>query len=218
MEAKEAIGKTFYEKHFFERFLMFFYDSKRFSVFYYSFWRFQPIFSFCAVSPYLSFSNKQFKTIEAFWEGFSQKNLFFVKRIIFWYFAIKIIPKHFLLILSFFVVFSVFHFFVYFSRFGHFIWNFIELKRFVMTQLMLTFSFEAANVNFQQFWTFFPNFKFLCCFTVFVVSEQVLNDLERFCTTLIKKSNFSERVCFNIWSQKPFPNYFKHSVAVFDVF
>ena len=56
-----------------------------------------------------------------------------------------------------------------------------------MTQLMLTFKFEAANVNFQQFWTFFNNFKFLCCLTVFVVSEQVLNDLGRFCTTLFKK-------------------------------
>ena len=37
--------------------------------------------------------------------------------------------------------------------------------------------------------------------TVFVVSEQVLNDLERFCTTLIKKEFFFERrVCFGIWS------------------
>ena len=46
-----------------------------------------------------------------------------------------------------------------------------------MTQLMLTFKFEAANVNFQQFWTFSTNFKILCCLTAFVVSEQVLNDL-----------------------------------------
>ena len=68
---------------------------------------------------------------------------------------------------------------------------------------MLTFKFEAANVNFQQFWTFLTNFKILCCLTVFVVSEQVLNDLGRFCTTLIKKRVFSERrICFEIWSQK----------------
>ena len=72
-----------------------------------------------------------------------------------------------------------------------------------MTQLMLTFKFEAASVNFQQFWTFSTNFKILCCLTVFVVSEQVLNDLGRFCTTLIKKRVSSERrVCFGTWSQK----------------
>ena len=65
-----------------------------------------------------------------------------------------------------------------------------DLKRFVMTRLMLTFKFEAANVNFQQFWTFLTNFKILCCLTVFVVSEQVSNDLGRFCTTLIKKEFF----------------------------
>ena len=65
-----------------------------------------------------------------------------------------------------------------------------DLKRFVMTQLMLTFKFEAANVNFQQFWTFLTIFKVFCCLTVFVVSEQVLNDLGRFCTTLIKKKFF----------------------------
>ena len=59
-----------------------------------------------------------------------------------------------------------------------------------MTRLMLTFKFEAANVNFQQFWTFLTNFKILGCLTVFVVSEQVLNDLGRFCTTLIKKEFF----------------------------
>ena len=59
-----------------------------------------------------------------------------------------------------------------------------------MTQLMLTFKFEAANVNFQQFWMFLTNFKILCCLTAFVVSEQVLNDLGRSCTTLIKKSYF----------------------------
>ena len=55
-----------------------------------------------------------------------------------------------------------------------------------MTQLMLTFKFEAADVNFQQFWTFLTIFKIFCCLTVFVVSEQVLNELGRFCTTLIK--------------------------------
>ena len=65
-----------------------------------------------------------------------------------------------------------------------------DLKRFVITRLMLTFKFEAANVNFQQFWTFLTNFKILCCLTVFVVSEQVSNDLGRFCTTLIKKEFF----------------------------
>ena len=65
-----------------------------------------------------------------------------------------------------------------------------DLKRLVMTRLMLTFKLEAANVNFQQFWTFLTIFKILCCLTVFVVSEQVLNDLGRFCTTLIKKEFF----------------------------
>ena len=70
-----------------------------------------------------------------------------------------------------------------------------------MTRVMLTFKLEAANVNFQQFWTFLTIFKILCCLTVLVVSEQVLNDLERFCTTLIKKEFFSERrICFGNWS------------------
>ena len=59
-----------------------------------------------------------------------------------------------------------------------------------MTRIMLTFKFESANVNFQQFWTFSTNFKILCCLNVIVISEQVLNDLGPFCTTLIKKEFF----------------------------
>ena len=55
-----------------------------------------------------------------------------------------------------------------------------------MTRLMLTFKFEAANVL-STVLDVFTIFKVLCCLTVFVVSEQVLNDLGRFCTTLIKK-------------------------------
>ena len=65
-----------------------------------------------------------------------------------------------------------------------------KLKRVFMTRLMLIFKFEATNVNFQQFWTFFTNFKILCCLTVFVVFEQVFSDLGRFGTTLIKKEFF----------------------------
>ena len=65
-----------------------------------------------------------------------------------------------------------------------------ELKRFVMTRLMLTFKFKASNVNFQWPWVFLPILKILCCLTVFVVSEQILMDLGRFCTTLIKKKFF----------------------------
>ena len=72
-----------------------------------------------------------------------------------------------------------------------------------MMQLMLTFKFEAANVNFQQFWTFLTNFKILCYLTVFVVSEQVLNVLGPFLHDFDQKRVFSERrVCFGIWSQK----------------
>ena len=85
-----------------------------------------------------------------------------------------------------------------------------------MTQLMLTFKFEAANVNFQQFWTFSTNFKILCCLTVFVVSEQVLNDLGRFCTILIKKKFLlKEKFVLVLGHKKPFPSGFKHSVAGF---
>ena len=84
---------------------------------------------------------------------------------------------------------------------------------------MLTFKFEAANVNFQQFRTLLTIFKILCCLTVFVVSEQVLNDLERFCTTSIKKKFFlKEEFVLVFGHKKPFPSGFKHSVAVFDVF
>ena len=88
-----------------------------------------------------------------------------------------------------------------------------------MTQLMLTFKFETANVNFQQFWTFLTNFKILCCLTVFVVSEQVLNDLGRFCTTLNTKEFFlKEEFVLVFGHKKTFPSSFIHSVAVFDVF
>ena len=88
-----------------------------------------------------------------------------------------------------------------------------------MTQLMLTFKIEAANVNFQQFWTFSTNFKILCCLTVFAVSEQVLYELGRFCTTLIKKKFLlKEEFVLVLGHKKPFPSGFKHSVAVFDVF
>ena len=84
---------------------------------------------------------------------------------------------------------------------------------------MLTFKFEAANVNFQQSWTFLTIFKVLCCLTVFVVSEQVILDLGRFCTTLIKKEFFlKEEFVLVLGHKKPFPSGFKHSVAVFDVF
>ena len=81
-----------------------------------------------------------------------------------------------------------------------------------MTQLMLTFKFEAANVNFQQFWTFLTNFKILCCLTVFVVSEQVLFVLGRLCTTLIKQEFFlKEEFVLVIGHKKTFPSGFKHS-------
>ena len=33
-----------------------------------------------------------------------------------------------------------------------------------MTQLMLTFKFEAANVNFQQFWDVFNQFQNIVLF------------------------------------------------------
>ena len=108
---------------------------------------------------------------------------------------------------------------MHFIYFGRFIVSFNGLKRFVMTRQMLTFKFEAAKVNFQQFWTFLPNFKILCCLTVFVVSEQVFNDLGRFCTTLIKKEFFLKDKFVLVFGQKKtFPSGFKHSVAIFDVF
>ena len=88
-----------------------------------------------------------------------------------------------------------------------------------MTRLKLTIKFEAANVNFQQFWTFSTNSKVLCCLTVFVVSVHVVNDLGRFCTTLIKKEFFlKEEFVLVFGHKKPFPSGFKHSVAVSDVF
>ena len=88
-----------------------------------------------------------------------------------------------------------------------------------MTQLMLTFKFKAVNVNFQQLRTFSTNFKILCCLTVFVVSEQVLYDLGRFGTTLIKKKFLLKKeFVLVLGHKKPFPSGFKHSVAVFDVF
>ena len=84
---------------------------------------------------------------------------------------------------------------------------------------MLTFIFEAANVNFQQFWTFLTNFKILCCLTLFVVSEQVSNDLRRFFTTLIKKEFFLKEEFVLVFGHKNhFQAVFKHCVAVFDVF
>ena len=95
IEAKEPIEKMFYEKHFFERFSVFQYSSKRFSVFYYSFWRFQPTFSFCAVSPYMSFSSKQFKLLKRFEKILIKKACFYQKDF-FLILAIKIIPKQFL--------------------------------------------------------------------------------------------------------------------------
>ena len=72
---------------------------------------------------------------------------------------------------------------------------------------------------FQQFWTFLTIFKILCCLTVFVVSRQVLNDLERFFTTLSKKEFFLKKEFVLVFGHRnPIPSGFKHSVAVFDVF
>ena len=56
-----------------------------------------------------------------------------------------------------------------------------------MTRLMLTFKFEAARVNFQQFWTFLTIFKILCCLTVFVVCERALINWKRFDTNFVNK-------------------------------
>ena len=74
---------------------------------------------------------------------------------------------------------------------------------------MLTFKLEAANVNFQQFWTFLTIFKILCCLTVFVVFEQVLNVLGRFFTTLIKNQFFLKKVFVMVFGHE------NHFQAVF---
>ena len=65
----------------------------------------------------------------------------------------------------------------------------------------------------------FNQFQNFVLFDLFVVSEQVLNDLGRFCTTLIKKKFLlKEEFVLVLGHKKPFPSGFKHSVAVFDVF
>ena len=65
----------------------------------------------------------------------------------------------------------------------------------------------------------FNHFQTFVLFDRIVVSEQVLNDLGRFCTTLIKKEFFLKKEFVLVFGhKKPFPSGFKHSVAVFDVF
>ena len=54
---------------------------------------------------------------------------------------------------------------------------------------------------------------------VIVVSEQVLFDLGRFFTTLIKNQFFFKKGYFyGIWSRKSLPSRFQHFTADFDVF
>ena len=53
---------------------------------------------------------------------------------------------------------------------------------------------------------------------VIVVSEQVLLDLKRFFTTLIKNQFFFKKGFYGIWSRKSLPSRFEHFTAVFDVF
>ena len=105
---------------------------------------------------------------------------------------------------------TVFQFFVHFGRIDRFI---VRFKGFE------AFCHDAVNVDFQQVWTFLPNFKIECCLTVFVVSEQVLIDLGLFCTSLIKNEFFLEEEFVLVFGpQKKFPSGFNHSVADFDVF
>ena len=47
--------------------------------------------------------------------------------------------------------------------------------------------FQAVFSTLQQILTFLPAFQFLCCLTVVVVCERVLNDLKRFDTNLVNK-------------------------------
>ena len=47
--------------------------------------------------------------------------------------------------------------------------------------------FQAVFSTLQQILTFFTAFQFLCCLTVLVVCERVLNDLKRFDTNLVNK-------------------------------
>ena len=89
--------------------------SKLFSVCFNSFRRFQPIFSFCVVGPYLSFSSSKFKLIL---KRFGQKNCFSSEKMC--YFVLKIISKQFSFFFAVFNVFDRFSAFVQFGRFGCF--------------------------------------------------------------------------------------------------
>ena len=57
-------------------------------------------------------------------------------------------------------------------------------------------------LTFNSFGTFLTIFKILCCLTVFVVSEQILNDLGRVCTTLIKKEFFLKEELVLVFGHK----------------
>ena len=47
--------------------------------------------------------------------------------------------------------------------------------------------FQAVFSTLQQILTFLTAFQFLCCLTVLVVCERVLNDQKRFDTILVNK-------------------------------
>ena len=119
--------------------------SKLFSVCFNSFRRFQPIFSFCVVGPYLSFSSSKFKLIL---KRFGQKNCFSSEKMC--YFVLKIISKH----ISFFLLFL----------------------------------------------TFLIDFQLLCSLAVLVVSQQVLNDLNRFGRVQSKNVFYDEHFVLAAWS------------------
>ena len=121
--------------------------SKLFSVCFNSFWRFQPIFSFCVVGPYLSFSSSKFKLIL---KRFGEKIYFSSKKMCFDISSQKSFPN----IFSFFLLFL----------------------------------------------TFLIDFQLLCSLAVLVVSQQVLNDLNRFGRVQSKNVFYDEHFFLAAWS------------------
>ena len=122
--------------------------SKLFTVCFNSFRRFQAIFSFCVVGPYLSFSSSKFKLI--------------------------------------------------LKRFGQ--------KQTIFRQKKCVLIFRPKNhsqtifIFFCFFLTFLIDFQLLCCLAVLVVSQQVLNDLNRFGRVQSKNVFCDEHFLLAAWS------------------
>ena len=139
----------------------------------------------CCLAVFIVFKQQVQTNIKAV----RSKNLFFVRKNVFWYFVLKIVPKQFsffLLFLPFLIDFQLLCSLAVLvvsqqvlndlNRFGR-----VQSKNVFYDEQFVSAAWswqclpflERLKLTFSKFWTFLTDFWFLCCLAVFFASEQV---------------------------------------------